>query len=81
MVVYQAVGVADPVVVFVHAKKRRKEGLPVLVVPKDSFLFVPARRYVMHRTGIFDAQGADHGARITDRRDKVKHYRPDMIII
>ena len=58
------VSVAQPIIAFVDMLDCAQEVFAVLVVFKDKFLFITARRDVIHRTGVFYAKWSCHKARI-----------------
>jgi hypothetical protein len=60
MIVHQAVAMADPVIAAVDLIKNIEEGLPVLVVLKDGFLFIAPGGNVVNGARVFDAQRASH---------------------
>jgi hypothetical protein len=66
MVVHEAVSVAQPVIAFVDVSKDPQKGLPVLVIFKDGFLFIPAGRDVIDGAGIFYAEGTRHSVSLSE---------------
>jgi hypothetical protein len=49
----------------------------ILIALEDSFLFVAAGGNVIDSAGVFYTEGTGHTKRISEAKDKVKHYRPD----
>ena len=63
---------ANPIVPFVDVLEGVQEVIAVLVVLKDGLLFIAARRDVIHRAGVFYAEGTGHERRISEETEKVK---------
>lgn len=64
---------ADPIVSLVDIGEDAEEGLSVDIILKDVLLFVSPRSNMVHGSGVFNAQGAGHGERMSDEKMKVKH--------
>jgi hypothetical protein len=72
MVVHKAVGVTQPVITLVDMLKGVEEILAVLIVFKDSLLFVAARGDVVNGSGVFYAKGAGHAETLAEKEQNVK---------
>ena len=66
MVVHEAVSVAEPVIAFIDVSKDPQKGLPVLVIFKDGFLFIPAGSDVIYGARIFYAERTRHNVSLSE---------------
>jgi hypothetical protein len=64
MVGHETVGVADPVVTFIHVLKGIEEVGAILIVFEDGFLLIAAGSDVVYGARIFYAEGTGHGIKI-----------------
>jgi hypothetical protein len=77
VVVHQAVGVADPMIPLIDMLQRIQKVRVVLVVFKNSLLFVPAGGDVIDSTCVLYAKGARHKGTLAQKGEECQNKRPD----
>ena len=72
MIIYQAVGMTEPVIPFIDMLERVQEVDTVLVVFENGLLLITAGSDMIDGTGVFYAEGAGHEGNLANNKENVK---------
>ena len=66
MIVHEAVTVAEPMVALIDVREDCEKCLSVLVVFEHGFFIIAPVGYLIHGTGVFDAESTGHKGSLSE---------------
>ena len=63
---HEAICMTDPIIPFIYMLERVEKCFSIMVIFKDSFLFIPTGSHMVDSASIFNTEGARHDATIAE---------------